>query len=323
MTSGEKNGLRVTTPSRLHFGLLAFGEGAQRQYGGVGVMVRRPGIELLFSPAARFSVAGELVERVQQAAQRWVHFYGRANLPACHIHVLRAPRQHIGLGVGTQISLAVAAGLHAWSGEPCPPPAQLAMSVQRALRSAVGVYGFCEGGLIVERGKLPHEPLSPLDCRIDLPEPWRFVLVCPRHTQGLSGPDEASAFAQLPPVAADVTRQLVDEVQLRLLPAAAQGDFGTFSESLYRYGFTAGLCFASLQGGAYHGAEVARIVEWLRQSGIQGVGQTSWGPTVFVVLPDESAAQAVCRLLREKLGDSAHELIISAPDNTGAQIAWI
>jgi hypothetical protein len=44
---------------------------------------------------------------------------------------------------------------------------------------------------------------------------------------------------------------------------------------------------------------------------------------VFAVLPDESAAQAVCRLLREKLGDSAHELIISAPDNTGAQIAWI
>ena len=52
-------------------------------------------------------------------------------------------------------------------------PAELAQSVGRGLRSAVGTYGFVHGGMIAERGKLPGEVISPLDARVVLPEDWR------------------------------------------------------------------------------------------------------------------------------------------------------
>ena len=71
---------------------------------------------------------------------------------------------------------------------PSQSPQELALSVGRGLRSAVGTYGFVFGGLIVEQGKLPDEPISPLDCRIDLPEAWRFVLVRPLGLTGIAGP---------------------------------------------------------------------------------------------------------------------------------------
>ena len=39
--------LRILTPSRLHFGLLGWGPQAPRQFGGVGLMVERPGLEIV------------------------------------------------------------------------------------------------------------------------------------------------------------------------------------------------------------------------------------------------------------------------------------
>ena len=39
---------------------------------------------------------------------------------------------------------------------------ELAHTAGRAKRSAVGLYGFLHGGLIVEAGRLPHDAVSPL-----------------------------------------------------------------------------------------------------------------------------------------------------------------
>src|SRR5262245_17991084 len=121
------------------------------------------------------------------------------------------------------------------------------------MRSAVGTYGFVFGGLIIEQGKLPEEPISALDCRIDLPEEWRFVLVRPRELSGLAGMDESEAFGSLPAVATSTTETLIAEVRDRLVPAAATADFPMFAESVYRYGRLSGECYAARQGGPYNG----------------------------------------------------------------------
>ena len=46
-----------------------------------------------------------------------------------------------------------------------------------------------------------------------------------------------------------MTAALCREVLVDLLPAAAEGDFDAFGESLYRYGHEAGLLFAAAAGG--------------------------------------------------------------------------
>src|SRR5439155_6189948 len=116
-------------------------------------------------------------------------------------------------GVGTQFALAVAAGLNAFFDLPSQGATELALSVGRGLRSAVGTYGFVFGGLLVEQGKLQEELISPLDCRINLPDPWRFVLVRPKGMSGLAGEDEADAFRRLPDVPPPATELLIAEVR--------------------------------------------------------------------------------------------------------------
>ncbi|MCO6456660.1 MAG: hypothetical protein J5I93_15285, partial [Pirellulaceae bacterium] len=102
--------VRVSAPSRLHFGLLSFG-GSGRQFGGVGAMIRQPGVRLRVTAAAGFESLGPHGDRVRQVARSWAEHYRLAGLPPCVIEVNSAPPLHVGLGVGTQLGLAVAAGL--------------------------------------------------------------------------------------------------------------------------------------------------------------------------------------------------------------------
>ncbi|MCA9202474.1 MAG: hypothetical protein KDA59_05500, partial [Planctomycetales bacterium] len=281
----------VTAPSRLHFGLLSFGQSTGRQFGGVGMMVEQPSVTLRITWADRLTTTGPASDRAAEFAGRWLDFYELRGVRPCQVEVVDIPPQHVGLGAGTQLALSIAAGLNAWHGRVCPPPAELARSVGRGLRSAVGTYGFLEGGLIIERGKLPEETLSPLDSRLDVPDDWRVVLVRPRHFQGLAGDAEQRAFDALPAVSAAASESLARELREHLLPALAAADFDGFSASLYRYGHAAGLCFKALQGGPYNGSELTALVERIRSLGVAGVGQSSWGPTLFALTPSQTAAE--------------------------------
>ncbi len=319
--------LTLDIPSRLHFGLLSFGRPNERQFGGAGLMIRQPGIQLRGEPADAFRVEGLHRDRVLEFARRWAVHHGSGDqlrpLPSCRLEVVSAPPQHIGLGVGTQLGLGVAAALHAMDGEPCPPPTQLACSVQRGLRSAIGAYGFFQGGFIVERGKLPGETLSPLDVRLDLPENWTIVLIFPAPvlegpSAGLSGKAEYRAFATLPAVPPEVTRDMARELQYRLLPAVAAEDFDSFAESLYQYGHLAGQCFAPIQEGPYHSPLAAKWVAQLRSRGVRGVGQSSWGPTLFAFQPDPESAQHLAQTLAAEWNLNKSQLLITGPCNQGA-----
>ena len=196
----------------------------------------------------------------------------------------------------------------------------MAVSVGRGQRSAIGTYGFAAGGLIVERGKLPGEPISPLECRLPLPETWRFVLVQPPAAAGLSGLAEQTAFDQLPPVPEEVTHELQAEIYREMLPSVREPDFARFSASVYRYGRLAGLCFAAVQGGPYNGPQLSRIVDRIRALGVTGAGQSSWGPTLFALLPGEPQAREFVASLAVELGHEEVQLAVTGPNNRGAEI---
>jgi beta-RFAP synthase len=227
---------------------------------------------------------------------------------------------HVGLGVGTQLGLSLAKGLNVVSQFDDSDPVELARSVHRGLRSAVGTHGFFHGGLIYEAGKTPSEVLGPLAARVDIPATWRFVLVCPRHDIGLSGEAEQRAFARLPDVSREVSIALQKEATQYLLPAAAAADFTGFSDSVYRFGHQAGTIFAAVQGGPYNGPQLTTLVNLIRGWGVRGVGQSSWGPTLFAVCQDHSSAQdLVQKLSREPLAQEA-QVHIAHPRNQGAVV---
>lgn len=312
--------VRVRTGSRIHFGLWTLESGAERRYGGVGVMVEEPRLELVVEETDIFRAEGLHAERVRAVAEHWACFYQRT-LPACCLRVTSAPPMHVGLGVGTQLAMATAAALHAWCGELLPDAETLALSTMRGRRSAVGVYGFLHGGMIVESGKTPQQWLSPLEAHVLLPAGWRFLLVRPASSPpGLYGEQEEAALARLEHASPGWGQRLADEARQRLVPAARAGDFAAFSQSLRRYAELAGDYFRSVQGGRYRGALLQQLIDWLHGQNVDGCGQSSWGPTVFAVVSDQGRAEELREALCQTFAHPGLCVSLTAASTAGAQI---
>ena len=314
--------LKVIAPSRLHFGMFSFGVPTLRQFGGVGVMIDTPSFELRITSAERFEFVGTNADRLRQAVEQVrASAWGR-ELPPLKVETIFSPRSHTGLGSGTQSALSVVAGLRKFLNLPALNAAELAQVAGRAKRSAVGLYGFLQGGLIVEAGRLPHDGVAPLAAQVELPDAWRFVLVCPREQQGLSGESERAAFADLPAVPQSLTDQLCRIALLDLFPAARSGDFAGFSEALYHFGHAAGQCFKSHQAGVYATEELAMLVARVRALGVAGVGQSSWGPTLFTVHPSVVAAEQFVAGCQAWPDADRYEFTTAAPNRGGAQFQF-
>ena len=285
-------------------------------------MIDPPAVELTITPLDRFAANGALSDRVGRYVNLLVRQWRLGPLPACEFSVA-SPPDHVGLGVGTQLGLAAASGLRRFLDLPDLSIEELSSSVGRGARSAVGTHGFRHGGLIVDAGKKSGQRLGALVQRASLPAEWRIVLVRPGDAQGLAGDYEADAFARLPPVADEVTRELWRITEQEMLPSVERADCDTFGEAVYRFGRLAGACFAPVQGGPFASAEIARLVEAIRKYGVSGVGQSSWGPTVFAFTATHADAQALSDWLHTTLGIPADEVFIAGPTNRGAQISML
>jgi beta-RFAP synthase len=166
---------------------------------------------------------------------------------------------------------------------------------------------------------LAGESLGELTARVALPEEWRFVLIRGCEAQGLAGERESDAFASLPAVPNAVTAELRRIANEDMLPAVVAGDCDAFGEAVFRFGQLAGECFSVAQGGTFASPIAARLIAAMRDRGVRGVGQSSWGPTVFAITPDAAAAESLVEWLNR---DAAPDAIItvSSPNNCGAQI---
>jgi predicted sugar kinase len=89
---------------------------------------------------------------------------------------------------------------------------------------------------------------------------------------------------------------------------------------LYRYGHLAGECFSACQGGPFNGPGLAELVAHIHNLGFEGVGQSSWGPTLFVVAPDQQAAEDLAARLRDRSVAEPLEVLVAAPNNRGARL---
>ncbi len=314
----------VRTPCRLHFGLTSLGHCCERpQFGGVGLMVDVSGVELEIVPSNHFQIEGPLRERVAEFTQSILHQLQLSYPPALRLHVKSTPRQHTGLGVGSQLALAVAAGLAQSLGLPWRDPTRLCQLTGRGRRSAVGTYGFLLGGFIVDGGHLPQEPLGRLAYQKSLPDDWQIVLLTPPRLKGRSGIDEDRTIANLPPVSEQVTEELEHVVSEKMIPALERKEFSDFSESVYQFGRLAGNCFSAAQGGVYCSSVAANLVSWLRKSGFLGVGQSSWGPTIFAIAPNLQEAERLKDAVAAHKNYQEYEIQIGPAANRGVQVEVI
>jgi beta-RFAP synthase len=296
--------VRIIAPSRIHFGLLSIDKSDDRYFGGAGVMLETPHLELSVakrkhgsgsnpeapgaSEASTFD--GPLAERAQRFLKHWQQQTGVREPVDVQVHSV--PPQHVGLGLGTQLGMSVAWALDTLFQRDDVDYLDRAKSVDRGRRSAVGTHGFEFGGLIVDQGKSNDDEIGGLREHIVLPSEWCVVLLRPDGPTGLAGEAEVTAFKSLPPTPPELKQRLRRELYDRLVPSAKSGDFPSFAESVYQFGYAAGEAFAPQQGGPFVSTAVAELVSHLRGMGIPGVGQSSWGPSVYCWFPSRQTAES-------------------------------
>jgi beta-ribofuranosylaminobenzene 5'-phosphate synthase len=298
-------------------------------FGGVGVMVDELGVTVRLRPSAEFSARGPLAERAVAFARHCVEKWSLGDV-ACGIEVTAAPPPHVGLGSGTQLALAVAAGMQRLFVADLPPIAkrmtaeqafQLAAAVGRGRRSCVGIYGFAGGGLILEAGRLastPADNVSPLLARVFLPEAWRCVVLLRRGAEGLHGEAEKEAFARLPPVPRNVSTELARIAADELVPAARQGAFAAFSDAVYRYGRLAGTPFEAESSRLPFHHAIGDLIEELTALGTRGAAQSSWGPAVMACCESAAAAEELVGQLTSRGLATDYDMIVARFDRLGA-----
>lgn len=298
--------------------------------------------------------------------------------PACHIRLISALPMHSGLGAGTQLACAVAAGLELFTrGGPsrnlagtlqarvstagpatadggsaqaslssvaedwrsmlsARPPIStrwLAQAADRGLRSAIGLFGFMHGGLILDEGytvsaapapnarRAAHRNVRPLAAQnTSIAPEWRVVLIVPQHCQAVSGAKEAEWMAELGSLP-NLHRNDMLALAQEAFNLAPHGDrFVDFTHCLDQYMELAGQLFSRYQGGLYNGEDVATAVECARRIGLRGVGQSSWGPTVFGFAKSQAVAQHYAAQLTDLRPDWCMQ--VATPARHAAEYRW-
>ena len=314
----------VITPSRLHFGLLAFDPAQPRQFGGIGLMVRQPNTRIRLSESNSVTAEGRMADRAQAFADSFIDWARREShivrRRGVHIKIASIPRPHTGLGSGTQLGIAVATGLAKLFDIDALCIDHRAAAVQRGKRSAIGAHGFDHGGLIMEAGKTDPTALSPMIGRWTFPEHWRIVLVRPKAMDGLSGHREQTAFDSKLSIPPNVTAELCRIALLGIIPGTVEQDIDQFGEALFELQTKVGDCFATAQGGRWADPLLGSIIDYVRADGVAGVGQSSWGPTIYAVCEDLDRAEALATSVQTQFNLDHDEVRITEADNHGAVV---
>lgn len=332
--AGRRRIVEVRTPGRLHLGMISFGNPAVRSFGGVGVMVDGLGVGVSFTPAATLTASGPLADRAVAFARQCAEAWSLGNV-GCAIDVTAAPPAHVGLGSGTQLALAVAAGMRHLFLVDEPPLAQrrfttaeafdFAAAVGRGRRSCVGIYGFAGGGLIFEEGRFAGESserVSPLVARVALPEAWRCVVFIHRDAEGLCGDAEKEAFARLQPVPTEISDELSRIAVEELVPAAERAAFDAFSDAVYRYGRLAGKPFEPESSRLPFHAAISGLIDVVGECGVRGAAQSSWGPAVMACCHSAESAERLVADVTNLGLSSRYDMIVTRFGRQGAELSY-
>ena len=316
----------VTATARLHFGFGNLSLAHERLYGGIGVSLAEPRVAVDATPAEDVVCEDEAFERLVRQAVVLLDVEG------AQVTVSEAFDRHVGLGSGTQFALATLVAIAEAHDKEIDPRA-LAPDVGRGGRSGVGVATFEGGGFVVDAGH-PTERFTadrPKDgtwtvpavaAHHDVPEDWRFVLAVPDVEAGRSGDEEDASMRAVvreaePSIAAEVGTLVLH----RLLPALVEGDRPAFGSAVAELGRLNGVWYAEEQGGLYRPPIGALVDELSERSAVDGVGQSSWGPTVYGVTDVEraAAAAAAARDAMDAAGLDG-DVTVAEPRNEGATL---
>jgi len=333
MAAAIPNTIIVKSTARLHMGFFDLHGGLGRKFGGIGLSLAMPAVELTAVtaenkqaqatgapqvPAATVARASAIAEQLIKKLQ----LAGGASL-----NMQQHIPEHAGLGSGTQLALAVGAAINELY-QLKLSTAQIAELTGRGGRSGIGIAAFDYGGLLIDGGRasaaapdkaLPKVP--PLLARYDFPEQWRILLILDTSQPGIHGENELEAFNRLPVFSENLAAHLCRHVLMQAMPALVEQDLTAFGNSIQELQAHVGDYFAPAQGGRYASPQIGAILLHLAHAGVACFGQSSWGPTGFAVFENEAGAKSMLDTLQQQFAtfnNISYQIVCAS--NTGATI---
>ncbi|MEM1578823.1 MAG: beta-ribofuranosylaminobenzene 5'-phosphate synthase [Archaeoglobaceae archaeon] len=309
--------MRIRTPSRIHVTLIDMNATIGRVDGGVGFAINEPFIEIKAFESEKVVVEGKSsnLERFERVAKKFETRFGKG----IEIKVISDYKSHIGLGSGTQISLAIGKAYCALYGIELSIR-QIAEITGRGGTSGIGVAVFEHGGFVVDGGHRWEEKKSfmpssaskakpaPLISRLDFPN-WDVVVVVP-ELSGAYGSGEIELFQKSCPVPIEEVRELCHLILMKLLPSLVENDLDSFNFAISR-----------IHELGFKKAEVERYGSLIRQLiDSMPVGLSSTGPSVYAVT--DANAKSLAREISGYFAEKGLkcEKIITKGRNRGAEI---
>jgi beta-ribofuranosylaminobenzene 5'-phosphate synthase len=290
-----------------------------RKFGSIGVGINEIATRLSLVRAESLTAEGPGAARAVAAAEK---FFAAVERPCpAAIRIERAIPDHVGLGSGTQLGLAVGVGL-ARLYDLNLSARDIAPIMERGARSGIGIAVFEQGGLVVDGGRGEKTVIPPVLSRLEMPADWRFIIILDHCDQGLHGAAELEAFRALPVFPAEEAARLCHWLLMRGLPAVAEGDIQSFGAVIAELQRSVGDHFAPAQGGRFTSRHVASALSFLASRGAVGIGQSSWGPTGFCLVDSPATAEVLLAEAKARFGDRSElEFLIGTARNQGAEIA--
>ena len=317
LVKARHNKVTVLAPARLHMGFIDLSGALGREFGSIGLALTEINTHLIIRSADALSVSGASSLRALKCTQQLCQALQVSD--KLEVQVLSAIPEHIGLGSGTQLALAIGMGLNHFY--------QLGLNVRdiaclsdRGTRSGIGIGVFEQGGLVVDGGRGIDTTTPPLLVRMTVPEHWRFILVFDQRGQGLHGEQEINAFKQLSPFPRSEAERLCYLLLMQALPAIAEQNLDQFGDVITQLQNAVGEHFAPVQGGVFTSKEVADAMLWLEQHGVVALGQTSWGPTGFCAVNCVDYALELLAKLQQRFADTHLQFMVVSARNCGAEI---
>ncbi len=209
-------------------------------------------------------------------------------------------RHHVGLGTRTRLSLMLLEALRALHAlNPDIFPYLRKLNIGNF--SAVGIYTFLYGGLVVDSGVVEaFKDIPDLLIRLDFPKDWKIVLALPEGVSGLTEVEERPAMSK--PEHHPEQKILYGSL-LSLIHSIKKKDFTLFTNSVERIQQLTGKYFSKYQGDIYC-CEVSKLLaEKLKNLGAGGVGQSSWGPLIYGFIDNRLLADKVIKELRKYMDE--------------------
>ena len=318
MNSDPPHSVHVSAPARLHLGFLDLNGGLGRRFGSLGLTIDTFETGLHAERAADISAAGPQAGRVVAIARAFARERGLDG--GARFTLEREIPAHAGLGSGTQLALAVGTAFERLFGLDSGARA-VARTLDRGRRSGIGIGAFEDGGFIVDGGRGDLDEVPPVVLRLEFPAAWRILLLFDNRGQGLHGPAERDAFARLPEFPEASAAHLCRVLLMKLVPGLLEARLPPVAEAVGEIQRVVGGHFAPAQGGCFSSPAVAEALHWLQSQGMAGCGQSSWGPTGFVIVEDKPRACELVKDLRRRFGELSplrHRVV--AARNLGATV---